>query len=68
MDRKNETVEHLSNKGKVYEIKVGDINVEMCYAENNKKINECMLNILKQKIKKNWIFWLYHIMIYGGKN
>lgn len=53
MDRKNETVEHLSNKGKVYEIKVGDINVEMCYAENNKKINECILNILKQKIKKN---------------
>lgn len=52
MNRKSELLEHLSNNGKVYELKVGNINVEMSYSKSNKKIDECMLNILKQKIKK----------------
>lgn len=33
-----------------YQLKVGDLMVEIKYS-NNKKIEECILNILKQKIK-----------------
>lgn len=49
MDRKPIITEHISNKEKVYELKIGDINVEMSYSKNQKRIDECMLNILKQK-------------------
>lgn len=49
MDRKTKIIENFSNEGSVYELKVGDINVEMSYSKNNKKIGECILNILKQK-------------------
>lgn len=45
-------MEHLSDEEKVYELKVGNLNVEMSYSKNNKKIDECMLNILKQKSKE----------------
>ncbi|MCI9275945.1 MAG: hypothetical protein HFJ24_08580 [Clostridia bacterium] len=51
MNRKSKIIEHLSNKGKVYELKVGNLNVEMSYSKSDKKIDECMLNILKQKYK-----------------
>ena len=57
MNRKSKIIEHLSNKGKVYELKVGNINVEMSYSESDKKIDECMLNILKQK-KREVKYWL----------
>lgn len=53
MDRKNKIIKHLSNNGKVYELKVGDMVVEMSYSKTQKKIDECMLNILKQKYKKD---------------
>lgn len=52
LNRKPKMIEHLSNKEKVYELKVGNINVEMSYSKSNKKIDECMLNILKRKIEK----------------
>ena len=51
MNRKSKIIEHISNKGKVYELKVGNLNVEMSYSKSDKKIDECMLNILKQKYK-----------------
>jgi len=51
LNRKPKIIEHLSNKGKVYELKVGNLNVEMSYSKSDKKIDECMLNILKQKYK-----------------
>ena len=54
MDRKTKIIEHLSNEEKIYEIKVGNLNVEMIYDKCNKKIDECMLNILKQKYKRGW--------------
>ena len=34
-----------------YLFKVGNIQVEMEYANNNKDLNECILNIMKQKYK-----------------
>lgn len=51
MNRKTKIVKQLSDEEKVYEIKVGNLNVEMIYDKSNKKIDECMLNILKQKYK-----------------
>ena len=42
----------LSKKGESYQFKVGDMNVEMVYSKNQKSVNECMLNILKQKVKE----------------
>lgn len=58
MNKKSELLEHLSNNRKVYELKVGNINVELDYSNNDRKIDECMLNILKQKNKKGWLFLL----------
>lgn len=52
MNSKSKIIEHLSNDEEVCELKVGNINVEMNYSRNNKKIDECILNILKQKIGK----------------
>lgn len=52
LNRKSKLLEHLSNNGNIYELKVGNIKVEMDYSKNGKKFDECMLNILKQKIKK----------------
>lgn len=49
MDRKTKTMEHLSKEEKVCELKVGNLKVEMSYSKSNKKIDECILNILKQK-------------------
>lgn len=58
MDRKAKNIEHLLKKGKVYELKVGNLNVEVSYSKEQKKIDECMLNILKQKNKMGWQFML----------
>lgn len=45
-------IEYLKKTENPYQIKVGDIIVQMEYSENRKQFNECMLNILKQKIGK----------------
>ncbi len=55
MDKKSKLLTHLSNNGNVYELKVGNVNIEMDYSKNGKGIDECMLNILKQKYKKGWL-------------
>lgn len=44
--------ECLVNNNDLYQLQVGNITVEFKYSEKCKKINECMLNILKQKIEK----------------
>lgn len=43
--------ENICLKNNQYQIKVGDMLVEMEYSKNNKKIEEYMLNILRQKSK-----------------
>lgn len=50
--------ENLVNNKDLYQFQVGNINVEFKYSENDKKINECMINILKQKSKLGWFFKL----------
>lgn len=42
----------MLNTENPYKIKVEDTIVEMEYSDNNKTFNECMLNILKEKIGK----------------
>lgn len=49
LNRELKMIEHLPKKEKVYEIKVGNLNVEMIYSSSNKKMDECMLSILKHK-------------------
>lgn len=48
----NKIKESLLNKGKVHELEVENLKVEMIYSKNQKEIEECMLNILKQKVEK----------------
>lgn len=47
-------MKYLLNTKNPYQIKVGDTIVEMEYLDTNKTFNKSMLNILKQKYKKNW--------------
>lgn len=43
--------ECLLNNKDLYKFQVGNMNVEFKYSENHKKIDECMINVLRQKIK-----------------
>ena len=43
--------ENICLKNNHSQLKVGDMLVEMEYSKNNKKIEEYMLNILRQKSK-----------------
>lgn len=44
--------ECLVNNNDLYQLQVGNITVEFKYSKNDKKINECMLNVLRNKIGK----------------
>jgi hypothetical protein len=41
----------LHNNKHLYQLQIGNMTVEFKYSENDKKIDECMINILKQKSK-----------------
>lgn len=43
--------ERLVNNKDLYQLQVGNMTVEFKYSENNKKIDECMINVLRQKSK-----------------
>ncbi len=43
--------ECLTNNNDSYQLQVGNMTVEFKYSENDKKINECMINVLRQKSK-----------------
>ena len=45
-------IQYLKKTKNPYEIKVGNMFVNIEYTKNDKKFDECMLNILKQKIEK----------------
>lgn len=42
----------LVNNKDLYQLQVENMNVEFKYSENDKKINECIINVLRQKIGK----------------
>jgi len=52
MKEKIDIMEYLKRIKNPYQLKVGDMIVEMRYSENNKRFNECIQNILKEKSKK----------------
>ena len=52
----NQKSERLVNNKDLYQLQVGNMTIEFKYSENDKKINECMINILKQKSKLGWFF------------
>lgn len=52
MKNQSKIIENLSKVNDTYELKVGDMCVEMSYNENEKRFNKCILNILKQKVKE----------------
>ena len=43
--------ECLVNDKDLYQLQVGNMTVEFKYSENDKKIDECMINVLRQKSK-----------------
>ena len=42
----------LVNNKDLYQLQVENMTVEFKYSENDKKINECIINVLRQKIGK----------------
>ena len=52
MKEKSKIIDYLLNTKNPYQIKVGEMVVEMEYSDTNKTFNKCMENILKQKYKK----------------
>ncbi len=50
MENQNKNVDNLTKAGSIYQFKVGNMCVDMIYSKNNKRFDECMLNILKQKV------------------
>ena len=51
MQKRAKILQNLSKINDTYKIKFDNITVEMKYSKNNKSFNECILNILKQKLK-----------------
>lgn len=52
MKNQNKNIYNLTKVEGLYRLKVGNIYVDIAYSKNNKSFNECMVNILKQKLKK----------------
>lgn len=48
---KKQSSKCVVNKENPYQLQVGDMHVEIKYSNCNKKLNECMLNILNKKNK-----------------
>ena len=53
LENQNKKIENLTKLEGLYRLNVGNICVDMIYSKNKKSFNDCMLNILKQKIKKS---------------
>ena len=52
LKNQNRKIENLTKVEDLYRLKVGNMCVDMAYSKNNKSFNDCILNILNQKIKK----------------
>lgn len=51
MKDEQKIIEYLLKTENPYQLKVGNMNVEIIYSENGKKFTKCVLNILKQRLK-----------------
>lgn len=52
LKKQEKIMKYLLNKENPYKLKVEGMIVEITYSKNNKKFEECMLNIIRQKIKQ----------------
>ena len=48
---KKQSAKCIDNKENLYQLQVGDMFVEIKYSKCNKRLNECLLNILNKKNK-----------------
>jgi len=64
LETKSNILKKSSKTKETYKLKIGDMCVEMLYAENNKSLNDCMLNILKQKVKVDWYFIIEYVTLH----
>lgn len=46
-------IEYLQKTKNPYSIEIGDVKAELSYSKNNKSFKECILNIVREKRKKN---------------
>ena len=51
MEIQRKSLNALLEKENIYQLKVGQMLVEVAYSENNKSFYECMLNIFNKKNK-----------------
>ena len=56
MKDSNKSLKDLLKKEDMCELKAGGIIVEVSYSKNGKSFHECMLNIIKHKLKEADIF------------
>jgi len=52
LKNQDKIIKFLNETENPYILKVGDMVVEIEYSDVKKTFNECMINILKQKVKK----------------
>ncbi len=52
MEENYKIVKYLLNTKEPYILKIDNMRVEMEYCETDKTFKDCMINILKQKLKK----------------
>ena len=52
MKKQDKIIKFLNETENLYILKVEDMVVEIEYSDVKKTFNECMINILKQKVKK----------------
>ena len=50
MKKQSKILENILKANDKYELKVGNMYIEMEYNNNEKSFKECVLNILKQKL------------------
>ena len=55
--------ELLVNNKDLYQLQVGNMTVEFKYSENDKKINECMINVLRQKKQNGLTYYTGHVTL-----
>ena len=69
MKNQEKIMKYINNTEDPYILKIGEMVVKIEYSDNKKTFNECMVNILKQKKKMGWKFFLstLHYKKNGGK-
>lgn len=52
MNKKNQMIKYLLKEGDEYELEVENLKIEIKYEKNNKTLEECLFNVLKEKMER----------------